>query len=86
MCISSSESSPTVPPIASHEQKHFIALADFIRTHNVKVSFDCPHVARFDSEHLTTLCAFIASASPRFNRARWLNYILATTNAQTTSE
>lgn len=56
-------------------QKHFILLADFVRTHNVKVLHDCPTLEPFKFEHLVTLCSFMESVNPRFNRTKWLEYV-----------
>lgn len=53
-------------------KKHFIKLADAIREHNRLAANRCEPV--FSDEHLTTLADF-CSASPNFNRSRWLAYI-----------
>lgn len=47
-------------------KKHFIALADCIR---------CSQV-RFSPQQLDVLAVWCASQNPRFNKARWLGYIL----------
>jgi hypothetical protein len=56
-------------------QKHIMLLGDFIRTHNVKVAHDCPSLTPFRFEHFMTLCSFMESVNPRFNRQKWLEYV-----------
>ena len=46
-------------------KKHFIALADHIKT----------STAPFTTEHLEVLAGFCKSQNGRFNRERWLGYI-----------
>jgi hypothetical protein len=60
-------------------KKHLTPLGDFIRTHNVECAYRHKHGAPFVTEHLTTLCAFMASTNPRFNRSQWLAYVGAIT-------
>jgi hypothetical protein len=55
-------------------KKHFIALADFIRLHNLGAD-PATYVTAFDAEHLKTLAAFCKSQNANFNTDRWLAYI-----------
>ena len=51
-------------------KKHFIALADAIRTHN-----DRAGLMQLLPRQIEMLANFCASTNPRFNRERWINYI-----------
>ena len=51
------------------KKRHFIALADTIRTYNSGM------YPKFTEEHIRTLASFCASTNPRFDRERWLSYI-----------
>lgn len=53
-------------------KKHFIALADIIKTHNP--IYDAPE-NRFNDAQIQTLAEFCEMSNPRFNRERWLAYI-----------
>jgi hypothetical protein len=54
-------------------KKHFIALADAIKTANADPNF--PH---FDARQIETLANFCRFSNPMFNRERWLAYIAGT--------
>ena len=53
-------------------KKHFIALADAIRTFNAqRVALE----HEFDYNQLIALAEFCRDQNPQFNRERWLAYI-----------
>jgi len=63
-------------------KKHFIALADAIRQHNLICDpYDSTFERAFDSYQLKVLANFCASQNPRFDRERWLGYIAGTNGA-----
>ena len=47
-------------------KQHFIALADWIRD---------GHRANYTDDVIESLARFLATQNPRFNRARWLDYV-----------
>ena len=55
----------------------FIALADYIRSHNVRSQQDlsCPE---FEPKHILTLADFCRSQNHNFMRDRWIGYIAGT--------
>lgn len=57
-------------------KKHFIALADAIRSHNLFAMSD--HNPIFGPAHLDLLADFCQSSNPKFDRLRWLGYIAGT--------
>jgi hypothetical protein len=52
-------------------KKHFIALADAIRHHNVTTSAE----SHFNAAQVETLAIFCENMNHGFNRNRWLDYI-----------
>ena len=59
-------------------KKHFIALADTIRTYNRGAGRKSPPMGSpvvFTHTQLLALADFCQSQNPRFNRARWLGYV-----------
>ena len=56
-------------------KKHFIALADYIRGHNHGSPSDDYQDNDFTPIQIETLADFCADQNPRFNRARWIDYI-----------
>lgn len=62
----------------SMSKKDFIALADVIKEHGAATDSQCQvriTDTAFTKDQITTLADFCASQNPRFNRARWLDYI-----------
>ena len=57
-------------------KKHFISLGNWIREHN-KISVT-PGTSRtpFNMEHLETLSEFMRESNPRFNKERWIGFVL----------
>lgn len=53
----------------SMSKKHFIALADAIREHNLHSD------QQFNSWHLDALAAFCLRQNPNFNMNRWIGYV-----------
>ena len=53
-------------------KKHFIALADHIRTRQAL------GIDKYSQSQLIHLADFCEAHYPRFNRARWLGYIAGT--------
>jgi hypothetical protein len=58
-------------------KKHFIALADAIRSHNEYAVRDA-NTTPFTHEQMITLAEFCRDQNGRFNRERWLGYIAGT--------
>jgi len=59
-------------------KKHFIALADAIRSYNeqaLKPGTNTVSPLKFGHTQLLVLADFLQSQNPRFNRERWLGYI-----------
>lgn len=58
-------------------QKHFIALADAIKTHNLRMRqvFANPDRMSFNTEHLYVLASFCKAQNPKFKRNVWLDYV-----------
>lgn len=58
-------------------KKHFIALADMLRTARIGESGkgDGFGYNPFKQEHVDFLADFLASQNPNFNRERWLAYV-----------
>ena len=52
-------------------KKHFIALAEVIKTHNANDSV----YGQFNPTVIDVLADFCASTNPRFNREQWIAYI-----------
>jgi len=63
-------------------KKHFIALADAIRTHNQIANSwgkNIPHpTTAFTADQVDELADFCARQNPEFKRDRWLGYIAGT--------
>ena len=61
-------------------KKHFIALADAIRKHNVHATPDTSQTGwtTFTDDQIETLADFCQSQNSNFNRERWLGYIAGT--------
>ena len=59
-------------------KKHFIALADMLRTAWMGDSRTGKGYNPFKQEHIEFLADFLQSQNPRFNRERWLGYIAGT--------
>lgn len=55
-------------------KKHFIALADFVRSHETIITGGCA-LKTFNEEQIKALAEFLGSQNPRFNRERWIAYI-----------
>jgi hypothetical protein len=61
-------------------KKHFVALADVIREHNIAIENDnrSNPCDAFQAAHINVLADWCQDTNPRFNRARWLAYIAGT--------
>jgi hypothetical protein len=57
-------------------KKHFITLADYIRTWNNGWQGD--KTGKFTAGQIATLADFCQSQNSNFNRERWLGYIAGT--------
>jgi hypothetical protein len=56
-------------------KKHFIELADVIRTYDAEAMTAEKFSESFPSGAILALADFCARQNPRFNRERWLGYI-----------
>jgi len=59
----------------SMSKQDFIALADTIRQYNAERNEGDLNSPPFNSSQIMALEWFCAAQNPRFNRARWLDYI-----------
>lgn len=55
-------------------KKHFIALADFVRSHETIITGGCA-LKTFNEEQIKALAEFLGSQNPRFKKERWLDYV-----------
>jgi hypothetical protein len=58
-------------------KKHFIAMADMLREHNV-VSGNNTDYTAFTTNQIEALADFCQAQNSNFNRDRWLGYIAGT--------
>lgn len=58
-------------------KKHFIALADMLREHNVVADSNSTYTA-FTPDQIEALAAYCRAQNSNFNKERWLGYIAGT--------